>query len=203
VFSLLAFVGCSPSISFVEPEWTAPPSKVRVLITKPHVRTVRDLKDDLPEYQDNFSTWFQAQFRDALTQKAKIPVEIMEVSDSLFVMDTSVVGNEEIEVPRPLIPLKGEITLCISDITIDRYSYTSYSDIPMGTGMGTGMVPIQHKSLRFVGFYAYFDSHTGQRLAYGKVVADANYDIYINLDDWKYDVQQMVSDIVKGTPLRK
>lgn len=205
---LLSLMGCASPEAFVDPSWTTAPSKLQVIITKPVVDNVADFNDDLPEYKDDYSKWFQESFKEKFTTATEIPIELTEVADSTIVLERAVFANTAVMIPRSKNAIAGDIVLIISPIKVKRASEstTTYTSMNAngGMGVGGGMYPSSSTSvsLSYDGAYAYYDVKTGTRIGYGVFNPKAYFNFVLTTSDWEKNMESLVREVAKETPIK-
>ena len=208
-FTSLLLSACAAPRFYVDQEWKGQsrPESVKVVFTKPVVGNPDDLKDDLPEYENNFVKWFGPQTKAYLTEEGHNAVKfsMKQIPGEELSMKKVKLGNDDFDAPA-YNSMEGEATihLVITAIWLGRESETymtaqgnaaSMAGDPMGTGYSTSNYFVSKCK------YAFYDTKTGKLLAYGHAEGKAQYQFAVTKSDWEYALRDMVSKVVASTPV--
>ena len=214
MFALLAFVSlllsaCAAPRFYVDQEWKgqSQPESVKVIFTKPVVGNPDDLKDDLPEFENNFVKWFGPQAKEYFVAEGRNKVKFsMKLVPAEEVTTQKVkLGNEDFDAPAfAAKDVDATIYVVLSDIWLGRESETymtaqgnaaSMAGDPMGTGYSTSHYFMSKCK------YAFYDTKTGKLLGYGHAEGKAQYQFAVTKSDWEFAVRDMVGKVLTNTPV--
>lgn len=205
----LMFSACAAPRFYVDQEWKgqSQPESVKVVFTKPVVANPDDLKDDLPEFENNFVKWFGPQAKAYFLEESrnKVKFSMKQIHAEEISMKKVKLGNEDFDAPS-YVSMEGEssIYLVLSDIWLGRESETymtaqgnaaSMAGDPMGTGYTTSHYFVSKCK------YAFYDTKTGKVLGYGHAEGKAQYQFAVTKGDWEYALRDMVSKVLSNTPV--
>ena len=214
MFALLAFVSlllsaCAAPRFYVDQEWKgqSQPESVKVIFTKPVVGNPDDLKDDLPEFENNFVKWFGPQAKEYFVAEGRNKVKFsMKLVPAEEVTTQKVkLGNEDFDAPAfAAKDVDATIYVVLSDIWLGRESETymtaqgnaaSMAGDPMGTGYSTSHYFMSKCK------YAFYDTKTGKLLGYGHAEGKAQYQFAVTKSDWEFALRDMVGKVLTNTPV--
>lgn len=214
MFALLAFVSlllsaCAAPRFYVDQEWKgqSQPESVKVIFTKPVVGNPDDLKDDLPEFENNFVKWFGPQAKEYFVAEGRNKVKFsMKLVPAEEVTTQKVkLGNEDFDAPAfAAKDVDATIYVMLSDIWLGRESETymtaqgnaaSMAGDPMGTGYTTSKYFMSKCK------YAFYDTKTGKLLGYGHAEGKAQYQFAVTKGDWEFALRDMVGKVLTNTPV--
>lgn len=212
ILSVLAgvfFTACAAPRFYVDQEWKGQPkpASVKVVFTKPVIGNPDDLKDDLPEFENNFVKWFGPQARTYLTEEGrnKVKFSMKLIPGEELSMKKVKLGNEDFDAPA-YNSMDGDATihLVITAIWIGRESETymtaqgnaaSMAGDPMGTGYSTFNYFVSKCR------YAFYDTKSGKLLGYGHAEGKAQYQFAVTKGDWEYALRDMIGKVLANTPI--
>ena len=194
----LSLMGCAAGHKNVDASWTEAPKTISVLFTKPTVQNKDDVEDDLPEYADNFSGWFSEQLKAEFAEQTGItPSIVAQKSDDAFNMTVTKIGKKEYKVPNPkfdAIGVQNGYVISIAFLDVSRLSETRM------------IVPgsFETKSyLQYLGQYTIADVDAKKVVTTGMFKARVSLGFALQKGDWEENVENMVKEIVKDTPLEQ
>lgn len=212
----MLFVGCAPKTTAIsiDPSWTEKPAKLTVLFTDPVVENPDDLKDDLPEYVDDFYDWFGRELAKNYGKftRNSIPLDVQRTEPASITIQTDSIGRTEVKVPKPANLGEG-YTLVIANANFSRkedtYANAAYHN--SGAAYGQGVNPGQN-SMAFAGAdlvelglwlsadYAIYNA-AGQRVAFGHHGIKSKFQYAMTRSDWERCVTAFVKKTLAGTPV--
>ena len=214
MFALLAFVSlllsaCAAPRFYVDQEWKgqSQPESVKVIFTKPVVGNPDDLKDDLPEFENNFVKWFGPQAKEYFVAEGRNKVKFsMKLVPTEEIKPQKVkLGNDDFDAPAfAAKDVDATIYVVLSDIWLGRESETymtaqgnaaSMAGDPMGTGYTT------YKYFMSKCKCAFYDTKTGKLLGYGHAEGKAQYQFAVTKGDWEFALRDMVGKVLTNTPV--
>ena len=181
VFSVCFFLmACASANLKVDESWTQKPSKVKIVFTEPFVANPDDLADDLPDYVNNFSDWFKAKIEEYIPRYSKgVQYSIEKISSDKISVSNEIVNDTNVVVPKIIeMNSEHEVYLVINDIWIGRKRDICRTQTTINNGMGFSTVVDGHSDCKVfagMGTFAYYDSKTGKRLAYGRFANKYSY----------------------------
>ena len=212
ILSIIAgvfFTACAAPRFYIDQEWKgqSQPASVKVVFTKPVVGNPDDLKDDLPEYENNFVKWFGPQAKAYFTEEGrnKVKFSMKQVADDAISTNKVKLGDSDFEAPY-FESMEGESTihLVISSIWLGRESEThmtvqgnaaSMAGDPMGTGYSVSKYFVSKCK------YAFYDTKSGKLLGYGHAEGKAQYQFAVTKGDWEFALRDMVGKVLTNTPV--
>lgn len=201
----LFFVGCAFKPTFVEPSWKSAPKSMKIIFTKPEVSALDDLKDDLPEYVDNFSEWFKIQLPLQFKQKSGDRDISYIVSETAGVDSVAVVlNNENFNAPKfAEMGDEAEVYLIMDKIWIGHGSDTRMVSTGVGAGpnAGSNFNMSSTSSLSATCVFSFYDAKTKKNLAYGRASGASPYTFALSTSNWETAVGEMVRKIIDRTPI--
>ena len=214
MLALLAFVSlmlsaCAAPRFYVDQEWKgqSQPESVKVIFTKPVVGNPDDLKDDLPEFENNFVKWFGPQAKEYFIEEGrkKVKFSMKLIPGEELSMTKVKLGDEDFDAPA-YASMEGDasIHLVMTAIWLGRESETymtaqgnaaSMAGDPMGTGYTTSHYFVSKCR------YAFYDTKTGKLLGYGHAEGKAQYQFAVTKGDWEFALRDMVGKVLTNTPV--
>ena len=214
MLALLAFVSlllsaCAAPRFYVDQEWKgqSQPESVKVVFTKPVVGNPDDLKDDLPEFENNFVKWFGPQAKEYFIEEGrkKVKFSMKLIPGEELSMTKVKLGDEDFDAPA-YASMEGDasIHLVMTAIWLGRESETymtaqgnaaSMAGDPMGTGYSTSHYFVSKCR------YAFYDTKTGKLLGYGHAEGKAQYQFAVTKGDWEFALRDMVGKVLANTPV--
>ena len=204
--SAFFLMACASANLKVDESWKQKPSKVKIVFTEPSVANPEDLADDLPDYVNNFSDWFKAKIEEYLPRYSTgVQYSIEKISSDKISVSNEVVNDTNVVVPKITeMNSEHEVYLVINDIWIGRTTDICHASHNVNSGLGfTTTVDSDYECKVFAGkgAFAYYDSKTGKRLAYGRFANHSTYTFAVTKSDWENIVWRMLGEIIPGTPL--
>lgn len=208
---IVALVGCSKS-TFVDPSWTESPKLVKVVFTEPDVEALDDLQDDLPEYVDNFSEWFSAEFVNKMNEYSKDGVVFNMVMANSVGGEKVSLNDETFKAPKvDEMSDDADVYLVLDKIWFGRNCSTSAGmgvGVAGGTAAGSGGSAMGFGATTSCSFdamckFSFYDTKTKKLVSYGKAKGASSYILTVSKSDWKNAVQGLVYKLVGGTPVSK
>ena len=214
MLALLAFVSlllsaCAAPRFYVDQEWKgqSQPESVKVVFTKPVVGNPDDLKDDLPEFENNFVKWFGPQAKEYFIEEGrkKVKFSMKLIPGEELSMTKVKLGDEDFDAPA-YASMEGDasIHLVMTAIWLGRESETymtaqgnaaSMAGDPMGTGYTTSHYFVSKCR------YAFYDAKTKKLLGYGHSKGRTGYTFAVTRSDWESSLRKMVYNLARETPL--
>lgn len=205
VMAALLMVGCAAPTTFVDSSWKNHPKSLKILFTEPDVDNLEDLKDDLPDYVDNFDEWFKNQVVQSMKQKSgnnniSFTMVKTESADGEMVS----LNSESFKVPKPKeIAEDADVYLIMDKIWLGRESETN-TGAGVGTfgangGMAIGVTTSSYFRVKCK--FSFYDTKTKNILGYGKATGTASYSFALTKSDWEYALNDMVKVVVDKTPI--
>ena len=206
----LLLSACSASRYYVDPEWAKmpKPASVKVVFSTPEIGNPDDLKDDLPEYEDNFVDWFAPQMKRVIDScsNGKIDYSMMMVEPKEFKFRTEKMNetNKNFDVPEyPLMKSDADVYLVVSNIWLGREELESnpggWVMGPSGTMVYTA--PTTTRMFVSKGRYAFYDAKTKKLLGFGAAEGSMTYNFAVTRTDWENSVRVMTKQMLRETPL--
>ena len=208
-FTSLLFSACAAPRFYVDQEWKgqSQPESVKVIFTKPVVGNPEDLKDDLPEFENNFVKWFGPQAKEYFVAEGrnKVKFSMKLIPGEELSMTKVKLGDEDFDAPA-YASMEGDasIHLVMTAIWLGRESETymtaqgnaaSMAGDPMGTGYTTSHYFVSKCR------YAFYDTKTGKLLGYGHAEGKAQYQFAVTKGDWEFALRDMVGKVLANTPV--
>lgn len=199
----LVFSGCTATRIYMDKEWVQPPAKVKVLFTEPYIERMDDLRDDLPEYADNFPEWYKIQLAKGFEKYSSVPNYSFEVlSDDDVTYEPFDMGRRSMDIPRPNnISDDADIYVLIYNIRFGRNSETRISSSTNAQG-----VTVSSESTQYFffskGFYVYYDAKTKKCIGFDEYERRSPYNFVVSKSDWETVTNNTVKRIIEKTPLQ-
>ena len=208
-FTSLLLSACAAPRFYVDQEWKgqSQPESVKVVFTKPVVGNPDDLKDDLPEFENNFVKWFGPQAKEYFVAEGrnKVKFSMKLIPGEELSMTKVKLGDEDFDAPA-YASMEGDasIHLVMTAIWLGRESETymtaqgnaaSMAGDPMGTGYTTSHYFVSKCR------YAFYDTKTGKLLGYGHAEGKAQYQFAVTKSDWEFALRDMVGKVLANTPV--
>lgn len=196
--STFMFFGCAKAgLKNVDPSWTEPATSVTVLYTQPLVKNGSDVTDDLPEYADNFSGWMEKRMGEEFQKQAGVTAKFEQKEAGAFNFAVTKLGKKEFSIPSPKFDevegLDG-LVLTISNFEVDRISETKM----------TGPTSAETRTyLQYSGEYSYAKAAEKQVVTSGTFKARVGLGFAMTKGDWDKNVENLVEELIKDTPLQK
>lgn len=222
VFAIaIAFTGCAKKPTFfVDPGWTEKPTSLSVVFTTPLVENRDDLKDDLAEYANNFSSWFKAELEKDLSQvtRQSVPFVVHEASDGELVVEMDSIQSTKFNMKKPVSMEGNGYYLVFSNVGFSRreevYENMAYSDHVAANGYGAGVNPgtnsmamggstMVDMGLWINADYAIYNARTGSRVAFGHWGLKSKFAYAMTRGDWEKCVLGLVKKTLARTPILK
>lgn len=203
------FTACAAPRFYVDQEWKgqSQPESVKVIFTKPVVGNPDDLKDDLPEFENNFVKWFGPQAKEYFIAEGrnKVKFSMKQVPAEEIKPQKVKLGNDDFDAPAfAATDVETTVYVVMTDIWLGRESETymtaqgnaaSMAGDPMGTGYSTSNYFVSKCK------YAFYDTKTGKLLAYGHAEGKAQYQFAVTKSDWEFALRDMVGKVLTNTPV--
>lgn len=193
--SLLFFISCSNRPhNLVNPEWTTKPESYTVLYTEPFIINQIDLEDDLAEYKDNFSTWFENELSSNLKNLTGIQPNIKKITeDSLDIQPLKY--TESFNIPVPFLKstdnLQGVVFIIHPTQTnreMDKCYRTRCDNLP-------------NNKFIMGSFFSAHDVSKKELLAYGDISAIQTFHFALTKSDWENAIAELAKNMLESTPL--
>lgn len=210
VFSLAAgalLMACAGPSYYVDPSWKGQPqpASVKVVYTEPEIANADDLKDDLPEYEANFTGWLEPQMKTFLYERSNKKVEFTLAKVDALSSETVKLGKEDFAAPSyAQMADDAEVYLVLDKVWVGREgeqsttvkgNAASESMDPMGTGFTTA------NFFKVKGEFAFYDAKTKKILAYGRTEGKAQYQFAVSKGDWEFALRDFASHLLTDTPV--
>lgn len=203
VLMSMVFTGCTATRIYMSENWKEAPKKVKVVFTEPQIDRMDDLRDDLPEYADNFSEWYKIQLASNLKKASKVPNYVIEpISRNDVAFDDFRMRRSSVSVPRPAnMTDDADIYVIVDDIWLGRTSETRTNTSQNAQGI---MITTESTMHYFTtkGSYAYYDAKTKECLGFDTFERRVAYSFVVSKSDWENLLTQTVERIVEKTPLQ-
>ncbi|MCQ2124109.1 MAG: hypothetical protein MJZ25_07980 [Fibrobacter sp.] len=192
---LLMFTGCSRPRMSVDPEWTAAPSEVTVLVTIPEARNTDDVYDDFMG-ETEFEDWFINFTEAAFNKYSKSKVAVNYVKPEVFTMTDLPLGKHRIRFPLPdaekLEGISG-IVVSVTPVTYWRTTTTVYN------GFGVTSSSTLDADLK----YSIVSVEDQKVLAYGLAKDRSSFAFAMTKSNWEDLTVALVRKVLQKTPLQK
>lgn len=198
----LLFWGCSAPKAYLNPEWKSQPQSVKVVYTEPIIDSQKDLEDDLPEFADNFSQWFQVIASERIDQlnRYQVSFSFEKRSNKEMKLKTVKLGKKDLQIPYFKNMEGADVYLVLKDLWFGRETETQYTNNVGPNGMMVAGVS-QHFYFRAKCVYAFYDVNTGELLGYGDQIGTSSYNFVVDAGDWERATRDLISNILKKTPV--
>lgn len=221
-FCAIAFTGCAKSnpTFFVDPTWTEKPASVTVAFTEPNVENKDDLEDDLKDYVENFSSWFQAELKKdlELVTKNSVAFDVRKANAEDFSVVTDSIMTDKYNMLKPNTMEGDGYYLVYSNVNFSRredaYDNAAYNahvaqngyGAPVDPGknsMATAGATFTENGLWVNADYAFYNAKSGEKVAFGHWAVRSKFAYAMTTSDWEKCVMALVKKTLAKTPVLK
>ena len=207
------FTACAAPRYYIDAEWKSMPkaTTAKVVFAKPTVANPDDLKDDLPEYVDNFAKWFGPQVKEYLNAESRnqIKFSMKQVQPGDISYTKQKLGKEDFDTPAfANMEDNVDLYIVVSDIWLGRDTEVHHYEA--GTVQARSMDPLgmnpmggSYSTNVFISKckYAFYDAKTKKLLGYGHAEGSMGYSFAVTKGDWEGAVRSMVVNLAWNTPI--
>jgi hypothetical protein len=190
----ILLISCSSPRFVINPEWINPPNTFSVFITEPFVGNPDDVKDDLPEFANNFVGWFKSSLGQELEKISGKPPVINQIEDSLLTFVPLQLSEKSIiKIPLPDTTFEAPgIAFFIHPIKVLRHN-----DLPNNRQS----TRLPNHQLIFSARYSAIDTESKKILAYGILYSSQTFHFAMTKGDWENAIEELAEELLEGTPL--
>ena len=213
LFALLAFISlmfsaCAAPRFYIDQEWMGgpKPATAKVVFSMPTIANPDDLKDDLPEYENNFVKWFGPQMKEYFNTESrnKVKYSMKQVKPADITYTKQKLGDEDFDAPAfDGIEDNAAVYVVVSDIWIGRDMEDRFVDGRQKSfGMGSQVGGFEARNVFATKCkYAFYDAKTKKLLGFGHAEGTSAYTYVVTRGDWERSLWAMVTKILWNTPL--
>lgn len=200
IFLLLIIVsilitGCGGPRMQVDPAWVDAPENISVLMSAPYVKNMDDVNDDFST-EDIFKTWLLDYMGETFNLKSVSNATVKMVDDSLFIMQSMLLGNGYVNVPLP----NAENNSRVSGIVLSLHPINFWRDSKPCLGNG-GCINNHYLGASLL--YSIVSVENGKVLAYGVAYDESSFTFAMTKGNWEGVVKGLVNKVLEKTPLEK